>query len=582
MNTLVAHLDADAFFASVEQAADVRLRGRPVAVGGEKRGIIASASYEARRYGIYTPMPTALARRLCPKLIILPGDFEKYELFSRWMFSYAYDFTPEVEIGSIDEGWFSLAGVRRPPVEVAATIREAIRQSLKITVSEGLGRNKLVSQIASKLNKPGAFRLVPPGEEQRFLAPLPNRWLPGVGPHTAARLDAAGLPLIRHIAALPVDLLSLLVGGMAPQLSRFARGEDDRPLVPDREPAKSYSQQRTFERDQTDEAYLEATLRRMADELFARVRADARTVRTLTVRIRYNDMTEDQVSESLPEPTDLETDVYGRLAWMLKRAWRRRVSLRMLSLKLSNLYGAVFRSELPLTPEAENREARHRLAEVVDRLREEHGRSIVLRGHDLLLRRGEPDPTPRLQVNVPSVPWKSRSEGGRGIGRPIRPLPRTEPPAAPPPRAPSTPPRPAAVRSRLQPPVPLVVRSHYSFLNSTLSIEEIVRLAAEQELPAVALCDQGNLHGAVEFFLRAREAGLRPVLGAELRCGDQPLWLYVEDATGYENLCHLLSPPAPRSRGRLDPGAPLPETTQPPPGRPVEVPEAALRDPLRT
>ena len=106
----IVHLDADAFFASVEQAADARLRGKPVAVGGEKRGIIASASYEARRFGIYTPMPSALARRLCPKLVLLPGDFDKYELFSRLMFSYAYDFTPDVEIGSIDEGYFDLSG----------------------------------------------------------------------------------------------------------------------------------------------------------------------------------------------------------------------------------------------------------------------------------------------------------------------------------------------------------------------------------------------------------------------------------------------------------------------------------------
>jgi DNA polymerase-4 len=147
----IVHLDADAFFASVEQAADPRLRGKPIAVGGEKRGIIASASYEARKFGIYTPMPTAMARRLCPRLVLLPGDFEKYELFSRLMFSYAYDFTPDVEVGSIDEGYFDLTGVRKPAVEVAQTIRTAIRHALKLPVSEGVASNKLVSQVASKL-----------------------------------------------------------------------------------------------------------------------------------------------------------------------------------------------------------------------------------------------------------------------------------------------------------------------------------------------------------------------------------------------------------------------------------------------
>src|SRR5512136_3327358 len=161
----IVHLDADAFFASVEQAADPRLRGKPVAVGGEKRGIIASASYEARKFGIYTPMPTALARRLCPRLIVLPGDFEKYELFSRLMFSYAYDFTPDVEIGSIDEGYFDLTASRKPAAGIAETIRHAIRQSLKLSLSEGVATNKLDSQIASKLKKPSSFEIVPPGHE---------------------------------------------------------------------------------------------------------------------------------------------------------------------------------------------------------------------------------------------------------------------------------------------------------------------------------------------------------------------------------------------------------------------------------
>ncbi len=139
----IVHLDADAFFASVEQAADARLRGKAIAVGGEKRGIITSASYEARKFGIYTPMPTVMARRLCPKLILLPGDFEKYELFSRLMFSYAYDFTPDVEIGSIDEGYFDLTGVRKPAVGIAETIRHAIRQAHRPQNGQSVERRRV-------------------------------------------------------------------------------------------------------------------------------------------------------------------------------------------------------------------------------------------------------------------------------------------------------------------------------------------------------------------------------------------------------------------------------------------------------
>ncbi|GIX50175.1 MAG: hypothetical protein KatS3mg132_369 [Limisphaera sp.] len=230
MERWIVHLDADAFFASVEQAADVRLRGRPVAVGGQRRGVIASASYEARRYGIHTPMPTSLARRLCPSLIVLPGDFEKYERFSQWMFSYAYDFTPEVEQTSIDEGYLDVTAQRgRPAVEIADRLRRIIRETLKLTVSEGIGTSKLVSQIAAKLHKPAAFHTVPPGRETAFLHPLPVHWLPGVGPQTAARLRAAGLRLIRDVALTPPDRLAWLVGSAALDLHRFARGLDDRP-----------------------------------------------------------------------------------------------------------------------------------------------------------------------------------------------------------------------------------------------------------------------------------------------------------------------------------------------------------------
>jgi hypothetical protein len=197
----IVHLDADAFFAAVEQASDPKLRGKPVAVGGEKRGIIASASYEARKFGVYTPMPTMRARKLCPKLIVLPGDFERYEQFSHWMFGYCYDFTPDVEQTSIDEGYFDLSGVRKSPVEIALTIRRAIGQKLKIIVSEGIATNKLVSAIASKLTKPAAFNEIPPGGEVAFIHPLPNKWLPGVGPKTSARLgdDAQARAKLREL-----------------------------------------------------------------------------------------------------------------------------------------------------------------------------------------------------------------------------------------------------------------------------------------------------------------------------------------------------------------------------------------------
>lgn len=507
----IVHLDADAFFASVEQAADARLRGRPVAVGGETRGIIASASYEARKFGIYTPMPAVRARKLCPRLILLPGDYERYEQFSRWMFSYAYDFTPEVEQTSIDEGYFDLtANHSKPPVEIARTISQAIRQSLKISVSEGIASNKLVSQIASKLHKPAALQAVPEGREKQFLHPLPNCWLPGIGPQTAARLNAAGLVDIGQIAATPVDLLALLLGSRAPVTRQFANGIDERPLIPANAPQKSYSQQETFSADVTDEEYVEAVLRRMADRLFATVREEGRSVRTLTVKVRYNDRDENQRAESLREPTHLETDIYGRLRGLLREAWQRRVSLRMVSLKLSNVYDGVLRGELPLETSAQNHPARERLAVALDELRRNKGWPVVLRGHDLRLRAA-----PRDIANEDSrIPARAERRRWRAPARGIQP---------------------ASLY------VPLRVRSYYTFLDSTLSPAAIVNLARQHGLSALALTDLGNLHGAVEFALAAKSAGIKPIIGTELQIGPQPLLLYVESARGYHNLNRLLS-----------------------------------------
>lgn len=507
----IVHLDADAFFAAVEQAADPKLRGKPIAVGGEKRGIIASASYEARRFGVYTPMPTVRARKLCPKLIVLPGDFERYEQFSHWMFGYCYDFTPDVEQTSIDEGYYDLSGTRKPAAEIASTIGKAIRQRLKITVSEGIGTNKLISAVASKLTKPTGFNEVPPGREAAFLRPLANKWLPGIGPKTSIRLNAAGLAEIRHVAATSLAMLELLLGGQAVGIHQFANGIDERPLIPAQEPQKSFGHQETFATDLTDEDYVEAVLRRMADDLFATVREESRSVRTLTVKVRYNDMAEDQASESLLEPTDLETDVYGLLHTLLRKAWKRRVSLRLVSLKLSNIYAGIFLTELPILPAAKRHDSNARLAAQVDALRKTHGHAIILRGHDFRLR---------------SPPIDAMAKAS--------PLP--QPPA-----------RRAVFAKKPSAYVPLRMRSHYSFLDSTLSPEAMVKLAQAHSLPALALTDIGNLHGAVEFALAAKEAGVKAIFGVELRVADKPLLLYVESARGYHNLCRLLSAHAERT-----------------------------------
>src|ERR1051325_1399569 len=544
----IVHLDADAFFASVEQAADPRLRGKPIAVGGEKRGIIASASYEARKFGIYTPMPTALARRLCPRLILLPGDFDKYELFSRLMFSYAYDFTPEVEIGSIDEGYFDLTGAHKPAVGIAETIRHAIRQALKLPVSEGIASNKLISQVASKLKKPSAFEFVPPGGEAEFLSPLPNKWLPGGGPKTSGQLNAAGLSHIGQVARTPPDLLSLLVGSLAPQLRNFAGGIDERPVIPVRAPAKSYGEQETFAADTTDEEFLEATLRRMADKLMAKVRADGKSIRTLSVKVRYNDMDEEQAAESLAEPTDLETEIYSITSKLLRKAWNRRVSLRLVWVKLPNVFDGRFGGLLALDAPSRLHDAQQRLADIVDGLRQKFGRSVLLRGHDFILRSKTDTSSVQTLINTPLQNKirspKSEIRKKAEIRNPKAEVQSSKFAAESNNHAfsdfgfrPSFGPRPSDFGLYM----PLNVHSFYSFLDSTLSINAIIELAKRHELPAIALTDKNNLHGAVEFTQAAVAAGIKPIIGVELEWQGQRLCLYVQDQTGYHNLCRILS-----------------------------------------
>ena len=512
------HLDADAFFVGCEVASEPCLRGKAVAVGGMKRGIIASASYEARRLGIYTPMPTARALKICPHLIVLPGDYEKYEHFSRLMFSLVHDYTPVVEVGSIDEGYGDLSGVTKwSPRTAAERLRKNIRDHLRLSVSQGLGTNKLVASVASKLRKPDNFLEVPAGTEREFLAPLEVKWLPGVGAKMERIFLAAGLHRIEQVAETTVESLELIAGSGAGQLREFALGIDERPIVTEREDAQSYGKQETFDEDTTDEEFVRRVLRGMADHLMAKVRADGKMIRCVEVRLRYNDMEQSRRSESLDEPTDLETDIYSLIDRLARRAWDRRVSLRLVGLKLSRVYegGGWRQAGLDLPGTGYDKETRRVLARVMDEAKIRYGSGAVVRAHQLKAGRS-------VQCSVSSVQQKC-SGGVHAAGRY---------------RQQSSP----GIRTRadrLATPQ-LNVKSCFSFMDSLLRPGDIVRLAAERGAKAVAMTDP-NLHGAVEFCAAAKEAGIKPVVGAEVKIGGIRYLAYVENAEGYRNLCALLS-----------------------------------------
>lgn len=380
---VIVHLDADAFFASCEQARDPSLRGKKCAVGGRERGIISSASYEARACGVYTPMATKSAMKVCPDLILIPHTPGLYGKVSGEMFDLCETVTPLVQRNSIDEGYLDLSPCGfgdAAAVEAAVRgLQRRIWERLQIPVSMGIASNKLVAQIASKLRKPGGFVVVPPGGEAAFLEPLPLGKLPGVGQKTEEALARRGLRLVRDLFSRSGDELEAILGRDWRGLLALARGEDDRPVETEREDAKSYSQQETFSEDVGDFGTIERVAKRMLDELMAAVRTDGKRVRTLTIKARYPDFSQESHGHSLAGATDLEAPFYPMIAPLLRAAWRKRRPLRLVSVRLSGVEGGG--GQLEMFGEAD--EKRRRLAGVLDRLNEGSREPVVRRGHQL-------------------------------------------------------------------------------------------------------------------------------------------------------------------------------------------------------
>lgn len=378
----IVHLDADAFFVSVEQARDPTLRGRKIAVGGHERGIIASASYEARACGVYTPMPTARALKVCPELILIShgGGYSEY---SRRLFDLCEELTPLVERNSIDEGYLDVGPCGfKTAAEVERRIRElqaAIWERLQITVSFGLAANKLVAAIASKLRKPRGFVVVPPGTEAEFLAPLELGRLPGIGPKTEAALARRGLTRVRDLFTRGEAELGRIFGDGWRDVLAAARGEDARPVATERDEAKSYSQQETFAEDIGDCAEIERVAKGMIDALLPKIRADGKRARTLTVKVRYPGMENETAGRSLAEAADLETQFYPLVAPLLRAAWTRRKPLRLVSVRFSGIEDGPAQLEMF----ARDDERKRRLAAVLDRLNARGAAPVVRHGHQL-------------------------------------------------------------------------------------------------------------------------------------------------------------------------------------------------------
>jgi len=378
----VLHVDMDAFFASVEQLDNPEWRGRPVVVGGsaDKRGVIAAASYEARRYGVRSAMPAARAKQLLPAdAIWTRGHFERYGELSHAVFEVFHRISSEVQGASIDEAYLDATPGEhgRHPVEAAAEIMASV-DAMGLSCSVGVATSKTVAKIASDRDKPHGLTIVWPGEEEDFLRSLGVNLMPGIGPMTASRLRALGIRTMGDLGALDDETARQVLGSHGPSAVRRARGIDSRPIR-EREPVKSVSNERTFAEDLRETAEVRDVVSSLAEHVAGRLRRKGLRGRTVHLKLRFGDFTTKTAQETLPAPTD-STDTITSAAQRLRKAhWSPGVGVRLLGVGVSGFEEVPTQLELPVADEAEGRDAERRRAieQTVDRLRERFGDGAV-------------------------------------------------------------------------------------------------------------------------------------------------------------------------------------------------------------
>jgi DNA polymerase-4 len=389
---IIGHVDMDAFYASVEVRDDPSLGGRPLVVGGgaDRRGVVASASYEARRYGIRSAMPTAQALRRCRDLVVIPGDMAKYQAASRVLRRIFHEFSPAVEPLSLDEAFLELTGTERlfgPPRAIGERIRQRIRDELGLTASVGISASKFVAKLASDHEKPDGLTIVPPEEIPAFLRSLPLARLWGVGPRTLEALEAAGVRTMAALADADGRRLSRAVGFDAGRLIELARGVDDRPVVPDHE-AKSISHETTFARDVGDEDILVGVLARLAGQVARRARRHAVSGRTVFLKLRLPDFTTLSRRRTLASPTHETAEILEVACELFRAVDRGGEPVRLLGVGLANLVDAP-QLALDLFGDAGHeaglpREKVDRLETAEDAIADRFGGKAVARGRALL------------------------------------------------------------------------------------------------------------------------------------------------------------------------------------------------------
>ncbi|HKJ66685.1 MAG TPA: DNA polymerase IV [bacterium] len=392
----IAHVDMDCFFVAVERLKDPSLVGKPVIVGGDPggRGVVSSASYEAREYGVHSAMPAAEAKKLCPRGIFLRGSFRDYDEYSLKVRSILEEYTPLVEMASIDEAYLDLTGTERlygRPMQAAETIRNRIVRELGLVASFGIGPNKLIAKIASVYGKPNAITMILSGCEAAFLAPMDIRKLPGIGPRTAEKLRESDIQSIGDMANYQTEQLANVLGDRtrAEQLQARASGVSESPVVPERE-RKSISKEITFPEDIRDGQYLHSILHYLSGQVISKLRMSAKKAHTITIKYRYPDFETHTKAQTLENATDRNEEVYSTARRLFDESADVSQGIRLIGVGVSHLHDGseqlgLFRVDEKGTPESEKR------VRAIEELRDKYGYDAVVSGQSVnLLKSGDP------------------------------------------------------------------------------------------------------------------------------------------------------------------------------------------------
>ncbi len=377
----ILHVDMDAFFASVEVLDDPSLRGKPVLVGHDgPRGVVAAASYEARKFGCHSAQPMAVAKRLCPQAVIVAGHFHRYRELSEQVFGIFERYTPLIQPLSIDEAFLDVTGSLRalgPAERIAREIKAAIRRETGLTGSVGVAPNKFLAKLASDMDKPDGLTVIRPEDVDRVLPPLPLGKMWGIGPKTAKKLADLNIRTFGDLRKMSAEWLELRFGADAQHYHDLARGIDERPVTPDRQ-AKSIGQEETFGVDVADRDALRQTLFAQAEQVGRRLRKAGLRAKAVWVKIRFGDFQTITRQCTLDEPTDVTTALYDAAAGLFD-AWSREAfaPVRLIGMAGKNL--AEGGGQLSLFPDPETQKQKA-MDSVLDRINQKLGKGKIRRG----------------------------------------------------------------------------------------------------------------------------------------------------------------------------------------------------------